>query len=77
MTSNEQHERDFAMDYLEQQINRAERMGISGIGLFNETGYYKWDKVRNIPTKEINERAITMAWFLDGMDGWLAKRLAK
>ena len=73
----EQHQHDLAIDYLDQQIERAERMGVNGKGLFNETGYRKWNELHNISAKEINERAINMAWFLDGMDGWLAKRLAK
>lgn len=69
--------RKLVLDNLERQIERAEKAGISGKGLFNETGYFKWNQLDKLSEDEIQTRAAQMQWFLDGMDGWLAGRLKK
>lgn len=69
--------RTTVLNYLNRQIERAEKEGLNGIDLFNETGYTKWNELDKISDDEINERAAKMQWFLEGMDGWLAKRLQK
>ena len=69
--------RSNALLYIGEKINQANAYGIDGVALFNETGYYKLNLIGELSTDELNQRGQSMRWFLEGMDGWLAKRLAK